>query len=159
MILRNAKIEDLVEIYDIECANFTSSEVISVSVFEEYIKKSPETFFVIEEEHRIVAYCLSVLSPSRTVTDDLFSGFNRILSDNGYLKILSLSIHSKFQKQGFGTMLIATLKDYCKFKSYKGISLTCHDILIPYYEMNGFKEIGLSESIFGAQIWYDMILE
>lgn len=159
MILRNAKIEDLSEIYGIECANFTPSEVISLKVFEEYIQKTPETFFVIEEKERVVAYCLSVLSSSETVTDDLFNGFNKMTSDNGYLKILSLSIHYKFQKQGFGTMLLATLKDYCQFKSYYGISLTCHDVLIPYYQMNGFKEIGLSDSTFGNQIWYDMILE
>ncbi|MFQ9891236.1 MAG: GNAT family N-acetyltransferase, partial [Streptococcus sp.] len=39
------------------------------------------------------------------------------------------------------------------------ISLTCHDYLIAYYEMNGFTDEGESESNHGGSTWYNMVWE
>ncbi|MHC3850036.1 GNAT family N-acetyltransferase, partial [Streptococcus thermophilus] len=39
------------------------------------------------------------------------------------------------------------------------ISLTCHDYLITYYEMNGFIDEGESKSNHGDSIWYNMVWE
>ena len=41
----------------------------------------------------------------------------------------------------------------------QGISLTCHDYLIAYYEMNGFTDEGESESKHGGSSWYNMVWE
>ena len=41
----------------------------------------------------------------------------------------------------------------------KGLILTCKDRLIPFYEKFGYRNMGLSESVHGNAVWYDMILE
>ena len=45
-----------------------------------------------------------------------------------------------------GTSLIAAFKDLAIAQKRQGISLTCHDYLITYYEMNGFIDEGESKS-------------
>ncbi len=49
------------------------------------------------------------------------------------------------------------MKDLAVTQEREGIILTCHDYLIPYYEMNGFSNQGLSESEHGGAVWYQMI--
>ena len=41
----------------------------------------------------------------------------------------------------------------------KGLILTCKDRLIHYYAKFGYKNMGVSESVHGGAVWYDMILE
>lgn len=159
MIIRQATLDDLSEIFMIENRNFNENERIEISVIKEYLEKTPETIFLIEDNDQVVAYCISVLSAEKVVTDQLFYNYFPCLDNKGYLIVLSLSIHPSYQKQGLGTMLLATLKDYCFHQSYFGIALTCHNYLIPYYEMNGFKEMGISQSTFGQEVWFDMLLE
>lgn len=40
----------------------------------------------------------------------------------------------------------------------KGCVLTCKDKLIQYYETFGFENEGVSESVHGGVVWYDMRL-
>lgn len=49
------------------------------------------------------------------------------------------------------------MKDLVVSQERDGISLTCHDDLISFYEMNGFKDEGESDSKHGGSLWYNMI--
>ena len=44
-------------------------------------------------------------------------------------------------------------------KGRKGLILTCKDRLIHYYEKFGYKNMGVSASVHGGAVWYDMLLE
>ena len=41
----------------------------------------------------------------------------------------------------------------------KGLILTCKDKLLSYYSKFGYKNLGVSASVHGGAVWYDMILE
>jgi len=41
----------------------------------------------------------------------------------------------------------------------KGLVLTCKDRLVPYYSKFGFKNEGVSSSVHGGVVWYQMRLE
>ena len=62
-----------------------------------------------------------------------------------------------YQGQGIGSLLLAALKELAVRQKRQGISLTCHDELISYYEMNGFVNEGLSQSTHGGATWYDLV--
>ena len=58
-----------------------------------------------------------------------------------------MEILPDFRKQGFGTLLLATLKSLVAKESLLGIQVTCQEELIPYFEMNDFQlEIGDNEA-------------
>ena len=41
----------------------------------------------------------------------------------------------------------------------RGLILTCKDRLIGYYQKFGYVNQGVSASVHGGAVWYDMILE
>lgn len=74
-------------------------------------------------------------------------------------KIISLTVDPDYQGLGIATNLLLLLEKEAKSKKRLGISLTCHDYLVPYYEKHGFTNEGLSESKFGGETWYNMVME
>ena len=42
-------------------------------------------------------------------------------------------------------------------KGRRGSILTCKDRLIHYYEKFGYKNMGVSASVHGGAVWYDML--
>ena len=96
---------------------------------------------------------------ARYLKDDLFSKVRSNPSAGSFIAVQSLSVHPDFQRQGIGTLLLAALKETAVQEHRQGISLTCHDELIPYFEMNGFVHEGISDSTHGGGIWSDMVWE
>ena len=44
-------------------------------------------------------------------------------------------------------------------KGRKGLILTCKERLLGFYERFGYRNLGVSASVHGGAVWYDMILE
>lgn len=86
---------------------------------------------VLEFEEQVIGSCL-------IQTEDQL--------ENPSLKLLWLEILPDFRKQGFGTLLLASLKSLVTQESLLGIHVLCQEELIPYFEMNDFQlEIGGNE--------------
>ena len=97
---------------------------------------------VLEFEEQVIGSCL-------IQTEDQL--------ENPSLKLLWLEILPDFRKQGFGTLLLASLKSLVAQESLLGIHVLCQEDLIPYFETNDFQlEIGDNEAgVEGYQlIWY-----
>ena len=87
---------------------------------------------VLEFEGRVIGTCLIQM-------EEQF--------ENLSLKLLWLEILPDYRKQGFGTLLLATLKSLVAQESLLEIHVTCQEELIPYFEMNDFQlEIGDNEA-------------
>ena len=50
------------------------------------------------------------------------------------------------------------LVTHAKEQGRKGCILTCKQGLIPYYQRLGYQQEGVSQSIHGGAVWYDMRL-
>lgn len=107
----------------------------------------------------LAGYIVGPAVQARYLTDDLFSKVGANSPEGGFIAVQSLSVHPDFQRQGVGTLLLAALKEIAVQQNREGISLTCHDELIPYYEMNGFVHEGISDSTHGGTIWSNMVWE
>lgn len=157
MLIRNIKESDLSVVLEIESQNFPENEVLNSSFIASLIKTSSDLCFVVEDEGETLAYVLCQLSPQRYLEDHLF--YDVAPKQGRYLIVISLSVHPHYHKQGLGTMLLAILKDVVKYYNYQAISLTCHDRLVSYYQLNGFIDEGLSASRFGGEEWINMVWE
>ena len=51
------------------------------------------------------------------------------------------------------------MKNLALEEGREGVSLTCHDYLIEYYERNGFVNEGRSDSNYAGEVWYDLVWE
>lgn len=58
----------------------------------------------------------------------------------GDLIILRLAVRSAFQGQGYGSILIAALKDLAVQKEKKAIWIDCSEDLLSYFAQQGFRD-------------------
>ena len=145
MRIRQANLLDLEEIVRIEQANFLGEEAISPEKLKEQIEKIPNTFLIADLNGEIAGYIIgSAVSSHSLLKGDLMDVVKNPLQSD-LLRLQRLSVHPSFQRQGIGTLLIASVKEMVALKEYEGILLSCTESLLSYYEMNGFVDIGLLE--------------
>ncbi|MGT2666827.1 GNAT family N-acetyltransferase [Streptococcus rifensis] len=159
MTIRHVTMDDIERIIAIEFQNFSVEEASTIEAFHSHIRHNSETFLVAEIAGEIAGFIEGPVIEGEFLTDDLFQGSLPNPKKGGTIAVTSLAIAKEHQGQGVGTALIAALKDVAVAQERQGITLTCHDYLIPYYEMNGFKDNGLSASTHGGATWYNMTWE
>ena len=157
--IRQAALSDWEEILAIEQLNFPAAEAASSEVLKERIEQIPDTFLLAELHGQLAGYIVGPAVQARYLTDDLFSKVGVNPSEGGFIAVQSLSVHPDFQRQGVGTLLLAALKETAVQEHRQGISLTCHDELIPYFEMNAFVHEGISDLTHGGSVWSNMVWE
>nr|WP_282917266.1 GNAT family N-acetyltransferase [Streptococcus canis] len=157
MLIRQVQESDWEAISAIEHDNFSPQEATTKEVIRERTRLISDTFLVALIDQKLVGYIEGPVIAKPILQDHLFHGVKENPQKGGYIAITSLSIDKAFQQQGIGIALLAAMKDLAVTQEREGIILTCHDYLIPYYEMNGFSNQGLSESEHGGAVWYQMI--
>lgn len=156
MNIRFAQAKDLNGIQVLEQENFSKNEQIPSHVLAFYVEKLSHTCLVAEDEDALVGHVLATPMATSSLTDHVFEQTSLPAGSLPYLGVSSLSIAQTHQKQGLGTLLLASLKEVALLSDFKGICLTCKEDLVPYYQMNGFSEIGLSPSCLGGKEWIEM---
>ncbi|MGT2800590.1 GNAT family N-acetyltransferase [Streptococcus marmotae] len=156
MQIRHVRLADLEQVHQIEQANFNPEEQIAKEVLGFYLEQEAMTCLVMEDDGNVAGYILTLPTGHATVTDDLFKRKKKVDAPCSHLAIVSLSVAEGYKGQGIGTLLIAAIKEIAVQGGYEGISLTCKDYLLSYYNMYQFEDLGVSESQFGGAVWYDM---
>ena len=79
-------------------------------------------------------------------------------AEGDWQMIFSVVTDPRYRKQGYtGILLRQVISDAGK-EHRKGIVLTCKERLIPFYSKFGFQNEGVSESVHGNVVWYQMRL-
>ena len=73
MEIRQAKLEDLDRIVEIELENFSIEEAIPHSVFEAHLREIQTSFLVAEKEGKIIGYIEGPVAPHRYLQDQSFT--------------------------------------------------------------------------------------
>lgn len=157
MLIRHGQLTDLDNVYRIELANFGEGVAITREAFEERLQIMTDTFLVAEYDGQLVGYIEGPVVPEAALKDSLFHKVSQNAESGGYIAITSLSVSSEVKGQGVGTALIAAMKDLSIVQGREGLVLTCEDYLIPYYQMNGFKDEGPEDSQHGGKVWFRMV--
>ena len=149
--IRNVKIEDLDQVTEVEALCFPTAEAAVEASFRQRIETFPDSFFVAEDENgRIIGF----INGCEMFED---SGLHR--PEGLYQSVFGLDVIPEFRRQGVAADLMNRLMQEAKARGKKGMILTCKDRLIHYYEKFGYRNLGLSASVHGGAVWYDMLLE
>lgn len=155
--IRNVKMKDLAELVIIEQHCFTKEEAAPSEVFEKRIQVIPDSFLVAKEKGEIVGLVNGPVIEKTYITDDLFSDLKANPPLGGHQSILGLAVSPHFQKRGVASALLSHLEKDAKAKGRETITLTCKADLIRFYENHGYLNKGVSTSVHGGVIWYNMI--
>lgn len=159
MIVRKANLEDLEQISNIENSCFPPQEAASFARQRERFAVFSDLFFVLEVDNKIVGFINGMSTDRKTIVDEMFEKPNLHTKNGKWNSIFSLAILPEYQKNGYSKVLMNAYIENARQNKKLGCTLTCKDRLIKYYEKLGYKNYGISKSVHGNCIWYDMVLE
>ena len=154
LIIREARTSDLDRLMAIEKETFPPEEAAERGTFEYRILNFREWFLVAETDGLLVGLINGRTTKMNAIEDELYEP-NEVISGE-YFALLCVETDPLWQRNGIASTLINYVINQAKNDGLKGIILACKDVLIPYYKKLGFELVGVSESIHGGAVWYDM---
>jgi len=150
--IREVQQSDIEQVCLMQESTQNFQETFKREIIEERIRNFADTFLLASLDDQVIAYIL--------VTDFATSSVNRWIAEmadveaisNENLVIDALSVHPNYQGQGFGTLLLAAMKQVALQKNSPGIYLVCKDEFLSYFEMNEFIEQGIADLGVGNEV-------
>lgn len=157
--IRLVTMDDLDAVTAVEAECFPAAEAATRSSFEQRIRTFPESFFVAVHGGRIIGFINGCVTDERTIRDEMFEDSSLHNSDGCYQSIFGLDVIEEYRCQGIAAKLMEHMIEDARMHGRKGLILTCKDRLIHYYAKFGYQNLGVSASVHGGAVWYDMLLE
>lgn len=157
--IRYVTAEDLDQVTAVEAACFPAAEAAGKESFKRRIETFPECFFVAVHDGRIIGFINGCATDERTIRDEMFENSSLHKKDGIYQSIFGLDVLEEYRGQGIAAKLMEHMIQDAEAKGRRGLILTCKDRLIHYYSKFGYENLGVSASVHGGAVWYDMLLE
>ena len=157
--IRQVTMEDLDRVTQVEAVCFPPAEAAGKESFRARIERFPDSFFVAEMDGEIVGFINGAVTDERTIRDEMFEDASLHNPKGRYQSIFGLDVVPERQHRGIAGELMEHMIEDARQKGRRGLILTCKDRLLGFYERFGYKCLGVSASVHGGAVWYDMILE
>src|SRR3954452_15819382 len=131
---RSVQASDLEQLILIENEGFSIEEAATKEAFIERIQLIPDTFIVAEKEGEILGYMNGPIIYQPYITDDLFEKIKENPKRGGYQSILGLAVSERARNQGIAKILIEKMEELVEENERLGITLTCKQELVSFYE-------------------------
>ena len=149
---------DLDTVTKIEAACFPPAEAAKRETMARRIAAFPHSFLIAELEGAPAGLINGFATSQQTITDDLFADASLHNPDGAYQSVFGLCVLPEYQRRGIAAQLMRAFCELARADGRKGVILTCKQHLIPYYERFGFENLGVSQSVHGGAVWYDLLL-
>lgn len=159
MKIRKATINDLEELTMIEKICFPAAEAASKETFEARLKVFKDYFWLLEKDGKIVSFINGMVINETTIRDEMFEDASMHDDKGLWQAIFGVNTLPQYQHLGFARKVMEAVIQDAKKQGRKGCVLTCKEKLITFYEKFGYVNQGISKSVHGGAVWYDMILE
>lgn len=157
--IRAAKMQDLAAICRIETICFPLKEAADEKSLKERLEAFEGSFYVaVDSEGTIMGFINGNVTDSRVIEDEMFENISLHNPSGSYQSIFGLDVLPKFRGMGVAAGLMRHLIASAGSQGRKGLILTCKEHLISYYQQFGYRSLGISASVHGGAVWYDMEL-
>ncbi|MEZ7623880.1 GNAT family N-acetyltransferase [Streptococcus sp. 27098_8_22] len=154
--IREAQQSDIDQICLIQESISSSLEILNRKIIEERIRNHAGTFLLASLDDQGIAYITATILPFPSLRKWMLEiGGEKFINENSII-LEDLAVHPDYQGQGFGTLLLAALKEVTRQQDRLGIYLLCEDELLAYFEMNGFVEQGIVDGERSSEVAFLM---
>lgn len=156
MVIRQVKPEDLDALCTVENKCFPEAEAAAREAFSYRIGAFPESFYVAEKDGCIIGLINGCVTNQPVICDELFEAEGGHNPQGTNQTVFGLAVDPAYQRQGIAAELMNFFIDKARQAGRERMTLTCKDRLIHYYEKFGYENKGVSKSVHGGAVWYDM---
>ena len=158
-MIRKGTIEDAEILSKVEATCFPPNEAATSKVIQERLNVYANHFLLLFEKNQLISFIDGFCTNQRNLTDEMYSDASMHDEDGDWHMIFGLNTLPDYQIKGYAAKIMNVMIDLARQENRKGLVLTCKDRLVPYYSKFGFKNEGVSSSVHGGVVWYQMRLE
>ena len=158
MLIRTATIDDLDAVTAVEAECFPPAEAATRSDFEHRLTHYSNHFWLMFDEDKLIAFVDGMVTDTADLTDNMYEDASLHREDGAWQMIFGVNTIPEYRRHGCAGALIQQAISDARAQGRKGLVLTCKDKLIHYYAKFGFVNEGVSASVHGNVIWYQMRL-
>ena len=158
MEIRTAELSDLDAIAQVEAECFPAAEAATEKSLEARLQSYNNHFWLLLDEGKLVSFVDGMVTDQKDLTDDLYENAQAHDETGAWQMIFGVNTIPECRKKGYAGQLIRCAIEQAKKEGRKGLVLTCKDKLLHYYENFGFVNEGVSKSVHGNVVWYQMRL-
>ncbi len=158
LFLRMAVLEDAKEIAAVEAECFPAAEAATERSIRERLEVYPNHFWLLTDEEKIVGFVNGMVTEEPDLTDEMYENAGMHREDGRWQMIFGVDTIPEYRRRGCAGRLLRQAIADARAQGRDGLVLTCKERLIPYYARFGFRNEGISESVHGNAVWYQMRL-
>lgn len=159
MKIRHAAIEDLQAVTRVEAECFPESEAATEKDFKARLDVYADHFWLLYDGEKLVGFVNGMVTDEPDLSDEMYENAG-IHNENGkWQMIFGVNTIPEYRRRGCAEMLLKQVIADAKEQGREGLVLTCKDKLIHYYAKFGFVNEGVSKSVHGNVVWYQMRLK
>lgn len=158
MRIRTATMADLAAVTAVEAACFPAAEAATELDFSKRLEVYPNHFWLLEDEGELISFVNGLVTDEVSLRDEMYSDTAFHDEQGDWQMIFGVNTLPAYRQQGLAGQVLRRVIADAKQQGRKGCVLTCKEALIHYYETFGFVNEGVSESVHGGVVWYEMRL-
>lgn len=158
MEIRTAVQGDLPQILRIESICFPAAEAATEAGFARRLEYYPNHFWVLLEEQEMVGFVNGLVTDERDLRDEMYDNAALHRETGAWQMIFGVDVLPRYRRRGCGERLLRHVIEQAHSQGRQGLVLTCKEPLMRYYERFGFRSEGISQSVHGNALWYQMRL-
>lgn len=157
--IRTATPKDVDVLTRIEEQSFPPEEKASRESFERRLAVFPDCFLILFEDGKPVGLIDGMITNDRTISDEMFADANMHVPNGRWQSVFGLAVVPERRRLGYASTLMRAFIEKARQEGRDGVILTCKEHLIHFYQGFGFVNCGVSKSVHGGAVWYDMELD
>ena len=159
MRIRTAVMADLAAVTAVEAACFPEAEAAKEQDFFERLKVYPNHFWLLEdEEGNLISFVNGLVTDESSLRDEMYSDASFHNEQGAWQMIFGVNTLPEYRRKGLAGQVLQRVIADAREQGRKGCVLTCKEALLHYYAAIGFVNEGVSESVHGGVVWYEMRL-
>ena len=158
MEIRKGTMADLEAVAAVEARCFPPEQAATKEQFRDRLRAYPEGFWLLWDGETLVGFLDGMVSGSPELTDAMFADASLHDPKGDWQMIFGVNTIPAHRRQGLAGQVIRRVIEDARAQGRKGCVLTCKDRLVHYYETFGFVNEGVSQSVHGGVVWYEMRL-
>lgn len=159
MEIRKATIKDLDAITAVEAECFPAAEAADRNTFARRLAVYPDHFWLLYDGETLVGFVNGMVTDEPDLTDEMYEKAEMHKPDGKWQMIFGVNTIPSYRRRGCAARLLEQAIQDAKEQGREGLVLTCKDKLVHYYAKFGFVSEGVSESVHGGVVWYQMRLK
>lgn len=158
MTIRHASLADVEKLAAVEAECFPAAEAATERSIRERVSTYPEHFWLLEDQGRLVGFVNGMVTEETDLTDEMYENAGMHREDGRWQMIFGVDTIPEYRRRGCAGRLLRQVISDAKAQGRAGVVLTCKDRLVSYYAGFGFQQEGISGSVHGGAVWYQMRL-